>query len=228
MAETSAAGAIDGFARRCRGVAADCGLLFLPVHDAFGARGNDAGVDRWVRPDGSWRRVASRALLLRLRARSASSPALRWTRLDHARLSRLGAATVAVGAILFATGDPTLGAIGRFLQGAGGVFALIGAVAIATSSLPASRAATLIGVTQMFGMAGGSAGQFVVGPVLAAGLPWKTFWIVNGRDRFADCRRCSCSLFPNSRRRRRSSGLGSSADARSERCSLIPSPFCAA
>ena len=91
-----------------------------------------------------------------------------------------GAATVAVGALLFATGDPTLGAIGRFLQGAGGVFALIGAVAIATSSLPASRAATLIGVTQMFGMAGGSAGQFVVGPVLAAGLPWKTFWIAMG------------------------------------------------
>ena len=60
--------------------------------------------------------------------------------------------------------------LGRFLQGAGGVFALVGAAYIATTNFPASRAATLIGATQMFGMAGGSAGQFVVGPVIAAGL----------------------------------------------------------
>src|SRR5262245_5971953 len=32
----------------------------------------------------------------------------------------LGAAFVAVGALLFATGDPTLASIGRLLQGAGG------------------------------------------------------------------------------------------------------------
>ena len=70
----------------------------------------------------------------------------------------LGAATVAVGALLFATGDPTVASIGRFLQGVGGVFALIGAAYIATTEFPASRAATLIGATQMFGMAGGSAG----------------------------------------------------------------------
>ncbi len=54
----------------------------------------------------------------------------------------LGAATVAVGAILFSTGDPTLASIGRFMQGAGGVFALIGAVYLVTTYLPASRAAT--------------------------------------------------------------------------------------
>ena len=45
-------------------------------------------------------------------------------------------------------------------------FALVGAVYIATTSFPPSRAATLIGATQMFGMAGGSAGQFVVGPMI--------------------------------------------------------------
>jgi sugar phosphate permease len=28
----------------------------------------------------------------------------------------------------------------------------------------------------MFGMAGGSAGQFLVGPMIAAGVPWSTFW----------------------------------------------------
>src|SRR5215204_166419 len=39
----------------------------------------------------------------------------------------LGAATVAVGALMFSTGDPSLASVGRFLQGAGGVFALIGA-----------------------------------------------------------------------------------------------------
>ena len=45
-------------------------------------------------------------------------------------------------------------------------FALIGAAYIATTHFPASRVATLIGATQMFGMAGGSAGQFVVGPAV--------------------------------------------------------------
>lgn len=89
----------------------------------------------------------------------------------------LGAASVAIGAMLFSTADPTLGSIGRFMQGAGGVFGLIGAVAIATTSMPASRAATLIGATQMFGMAGGSAGQFIVGPVIGAGVPWDRFWL---------------------------------------------------
>ncbi|MFL6768219.1 MAG: MFS transporter [Sphingomicrobium sp.] len=92
----------------------------------------------------------------------------------------LGAATVAVGALMFATGDPNLASIGRFLQGAGGVFALIGAVYIATTHFPASKAATLIGATQMFGMAGGSAGQFVVGPAISGGLVWSQFWWLMG------------------------------------------------
>jgi MFS family permease len=92
----------------------------------------------------------------------------------------LGAAVVAVGATLFSTGDPNLASIGRFMQGAGGVFALIGAVYIATTHFPASKAATLIGATQMFGMAGGSAGQFVVGPAIAGGMPWNSFWLIMG------------------------------------------------
>jgi len=32
----------------------------------------------------------------------------------------------------------------------------------------------------MFGMAGGSAGQFVVGPLIGRGLPWRTFWVAMG------------------------------------------------
>jgi MFS family permease len=66
------------------------------------------------------------------------------------------------------------------LQGAGGVFALVGAVFIATKNFPASRAATLIGATQMFGMAGGAAGQFAVGPLISSGMSWKVFWIGMG------------------------------------------------
>ena len=92
----------------------------------------------------------------------------------------IGAASVAIGAILFSTGDPMLGSIGRFMQGAGGVFALIGAVYLVSTYMPVSKAATLIGVTQMFGMAGGSAGQFVVGPLIASGVKWDQFWLVMG------------------------------------------------
>ena len=60
------------------------------------------------------------------------------------------------------------------------MFALIGAVYLVTTYMPAARAATLIGATQMFGMAGGSAGQFAVGPIIAAGFPWDRFWLVMG------------------------------------------------
>ena len=101
-------------------------------------------------------------------------------RLGPRRVVPIGAATVGVGALLFATGNVALGSVGRFLQGAGGVFALVGAVYIATTHFPASRAATLIGATQMFGMAGGSAGQFAVGPLIGAGVPWNRFWAVMG------------------------------------------------
>jgi MFS family permease len=92
----------------------------------------------------------------------------------------IGAATVGVGALLFASGNSEAASVGRLLQGAGGVFALVGAAYIATTNFPASRAATLIGATQMFGMAGGSAGQVLVGPVIAAGVPWNSFWIIMG------------------------------------------------
>jgi MFS family permease len=101
-------------------------------------------------------------------------------RIGPRKVVPIGAATVGVGALLFATGINELASLGRFLQGAGGVFALVGAAFIATTNFPASRAATLIGATQMFGMAGGSAGQFVVGPLIAAGVPWSAFWIAMG------------------------------------------------
>lgn len=96
------------------------------------------------------------------------------------RVIPFGAAAVGLGALMFATGDNGIASAGRLLQGAGGVFALVGAAYIAMKNFPASRAATLIGATQMFGMAGGSAGQFMVGPAISGGMPWSTFWVVMG------------------------------------------------
>ena len=101
-------------------------------------------------------------------------------RIGPRRVIPIGAATVGVGALLFGSGSSEAASVGRFLQGAGGVFALIGAAYIATTNFPASRAATLIGATQMFGMAGGSAGQFLVGPAIASGVAWSRFWIAMG------------------------------------------------
>lgn len=103
-------------------------------------------------------------------------------------IDRIGARTVVpagalltgAGALLFGTGNFAAASVGRFLQGGGGVFALIGAVYVAARNFPASRAATLIGATQMFGMAGGAAGQFLVGPLIAAGTAWNAFWITMG------------------------------------------------
>jgi MFS family permease len=92
----------------------------------------------------------------------------------------IGAASVGIGALLFASGHSGAASLGRFLQGAGGVFALVGAIYIVTTNFPPSRAATLIGATQMFGMAGGFAGQFAVGPLIAWGVPWQTFWLGMG------------------------------------------------
>lgn len=91
-----------------------------------------------------------------------------------------GAFLTGAGALLFATGNVTAASVGRFLQGAGGVFALIGAIYIASRNFPASQAATLIGATQMFGMAGAAAGQFLVGPMVARGMAWNVFWIAMG------------------------------------------------
>jgi MFS family permease len=96
------------------------------------------------------------------------------------RVIPIGAALVGIGSILFGTGSTTAANIGRFLQGAGGAFALIGAVYLVTKNFPATMAASFIGATQMFGMAGGSAGQFLVGPMINGGLPWNRFWIYTG------------------------------------------------
>jgi len=96
------------------------------------------------------------------------------------RVIPIGAAVVGIGAMLFSMGNVAVANVGRFLQGAGGAFALIGAAYLITKNFPASVAASLIGATQMFGMAGGSAGQFLVGPIIKSGVSWNRFWIYAG------------------------------------------------
>src|SRR5690349_15460908 len=90
-------------------------------------------------------------------------------RLGPRRVLPIGSAMVGVGALLFALDSRGIASLGRLMQGAGGVFALVGAIYIATKYFPASQAATLIGATQMFGMAGGAVGQFGIGPLMSAG-----------------------------------------------------------
>ena len=101
-------------------------------------------------------------------------------RFGSKRVIPIGAALVGIGALLFGTGSVAAANVGRFLQGAGGAFALVGAVYLVTKNFPATMAASFIGATQMFGMAGGSAGQFLVGPMMQRGLPWGQFWIYAG------------------------------------------------
>ena len=69
------------------------------------------------------------------------------------------------------------GDTGRLLQGAGSAFAFTGAVYLAAHGFSARYLATAIGFTQCVGMLGGSAGQFVVGPMIEHGLEVHAIWI---------------------------------------------------
>jgi len=92
----------------------------------------------------------------------------------------IAAAVFSLGAFLFATGSPAAAGVGRFLQGGAGAFAGVGALYIASNYFHPSKAATMTGATQMFGMAGGAAGQFAVGPMIGGGLAWDSFWMGMG------------------------------------------------
>src|SRR6201993_1695436 len=88
----------------------------------------------------------------------------------------LGIFILAVGCLLFSMPTATAGYAGRLLQGAGSAFAFTGAVYLAAHGFSARWLATAIGVTQCLGMLGGSAGQFVVGPLLEHGVGWQSIW----------------------------------------------------
>ncbi len=92
----------------------------------------------------------------------------------------IGVFFLAVGIIMFGMSVTWMANVGRLLQGAGAAFAFVGAVYLATHGFPARYLATAIGFTQCFGMLGGSAGQFVVAPLVHGVITWQQFWIFSG------------------------------------------------
>ncbi len=92
----------------------------------------------------------------------------------------LGVIMLASGAALFGAGLVNVAGAGRLLQGAGGAFAFTGAVYLATHGFPPRYLATAVGFTQCFGMLGGSAGQFLVAPLIHGGITWQQFWLFAG------------------------------------------------
>jgi MFS family permease len=100
--------------------------------------------------------------------------------LDHLGAKRtvpIGAAILGIGCFFFAGASVMSGDIGRLLQGAGSAFAFTGAVYLAAHGFSSRYLATAIGFTQCVGMLGGSAGQFVVGPMIEHGLGVHTLWV---------------------------------------------------
>jgi MFS family permease len=91
-----------------------------------------------------------------------------------------GMVILGLGCLLFAVPQEGMGYLGRMLQGAGSAFAFTGAVYLASHGLSAQRLATAIGITQCLGMLGGTAGQIVVGRLIALGISVPTFWSATG------------------------------------------------
>ena len=92
----------------------------------------------------------------------------------------IGVCLLGIGCFLFAAPSVFAGDTGRLLQGAGSAFAFPGCVYLATRGFPPQQLATAIGFTQCFGMLGGSAGQFVVAPMIANGLSISSLWFTIG------------------------------------------------
>jgi MFS family permease len=89
----------------------------------------------------------------------------------------IGVAILGTGCLLFSAPAVMAGDLGRLLQGAGSAFAFTGAIYLAAHGFPARYLATAIGVTQCVGMLGGSAGQFLVGPMIERGLGVHILWL---------------------------------------------------
>ncbi|MGA7918388.1 MAG: MFS transporter [Candidatus Acidiferrales bacterium] len=100
--------------------------------------------------------------------------------LDHLGAKRtvpVGAAILGIGCLFFSAASVLSGNVGRLLQGAGSAFAFTGAVYLAAHGFSARYLATAIGATQCIGMLGGSAGQFVAGPMIEHGLNVHAIWV---------------------------------------------------
>lgn len=92
----------------------------------------------------------------------------------------IGAGIICLGCLLFSVAGLISGYSGRLLQGAGSAFSFTGCVYLASRGFAAKYIATAIGFTQCMGMLGGSAGQFLAGPLIQNGLSVQVFWIVMG------------------------------------------------
>jgi MFS family permease len=92
----------------------------------------------------------------------------------------IGSGILGLGCLLFALPAAGIGETGRLLQGAGSAFAFTGCVYLASHGFSPKVIATAIGVTQCIGMLGGSAGQFVVGPMIHNGLSVGVYWVAIG------------------------------------------------
>jgi MFS family permease len=91
-----------------------------------------------------------------------------------------GSCILGIGCLVFIFGSSETAYVARLLQGAGSAFAFTGAVYLASRGFSSNSLATAIGVTQSLGMLGGSAGQFVVGPLMQADYKWQTVWVFIG------------------------------------------------
>jgi len=89
----------------------------------------------------------------------------------------IGIGILALGCLLFAMPSWLPEEMGRLCQGAGSAFAFTGCVYLASHGFSARTMATAIGMTQCIGMLGGSAGQFIVGPLIHHGVSVWSFWI---------------------------------------------------
>jgi MFS family permease len=92
----------------------------------------------------------------------------------------IGVTLLAVGSVMFGLGIQWAATTGRLLQGAGAAFAFVGAIYLASHGYPARYLATAVGLTQCFGMLGGSAGQLVVAPLVHGPITWQDFWLYAG------------------------------------------------
>ena len=89
----------------------------------------------------------------------------------------IGIGILALGCFLFSIPSWLPEELGRLCQGAGSAFAFTGCVYLASHGFSPRTMATAIGMTQCIGMLGGSAGQFIVGPLIHHGVSVWSFWI---------------------------------------------------
>ncbi|MDT3403242.1 MFS transporter [Mucilaginibacter terrae] len=92
----------------------------------------------------------------------------------------VGIAILGLGCMLFALSNVFTGNVARMLQGAGSAFAFPACVYLAAKGFSSKSLATAIGFTQCLGMLGGTAGQSLVGPLIAGGLSLPVYWFSVG------------------------------------------------